>query len=123
MGYGRRILNDDTYKLNFEVGAGASQQKKFVDEDTGETEDENNGTFTLGGDFNWNISETATFEQILSSMTTSDNTSWESITRLKVNVINNIALAVGYTIQGNTDVDAGRDRTDRYTAITLDYSW
>jgi putative salt-induced outer membrane protein len=99
------------------VGAGASQQKKFIDEGTG---DENNGTFTLGADFNWNISETATFEQILSSMTTSDNTSWESITRLKVNAVNNIALTVGYTIQGNTDVDAGRDRTDRYTAITLD---
>ena len=67
--------------------------------------------------------ETSTFEQILSSNTTSDNTYWESVTRLRLDIVKDLKLAVGYTVQGNTDVDGDTEKTDRYTAITLDYVW
>jgi putative salt-induced outer membrane protein YdiY len=54
---------------------------------------------------------------------TSDNTYWESVSRLKVDVVGDLKLAIGYTVQGNTDVEDGIEKTDRYTAITLDYAW
>ncbi|MGI9292275.1 MAG: DUF481 domain-containing protein [Gammaproteobacteria bacterium] len=123
LGYGYRFLNDDVFTLNGEVGLGYSQQKKFVSKDPDETEDEDNATYTVGGNFAWNISETSTLEQILSSNTTSDNTYWESVTRLRLDIVKDLKLAVGYTVQGNTDVDGDTEKTDRYTAITLDYVW
>jgi putative salt-induced outer membrane protein YdiY len=55
--------------------------------------------------------------------TSSDNTYRESVSRLKLDVAGDLKLAIGYTIQGNTDVEDGIDKTDRYTAITLDYTW
>jgi putative salt-induced outer membrane protein len=79
--------------------------------------------YTAGGEFIWQVSETTKFEQLASANMASDNTYWETITRLKVDIVESLALSVGYTVQGNTDVDDGVDKTDRYTAITLDYSF
>ncbi|MDP7041279.1 MAG: DUF481 domain-containing protein [Gammaproteobacteria bacterium] len=123
IGYGRRILDDERFTLNIEGGLGATQQDKLIAEDPDVIEDENSGLLTLGGDFTWAISETSTFEQLLAINSSSDNTYWESITRLKANVIGGVALAIGYTIQGNTDVDAGTEKTDRFTSISLEYAF
>lgn len=122
-GYGRRVLDDERFKLNFEAGIGATQQDKLIAEDPDVIEDENSGLVTLAGDFSWAISETSSFEQLLSINSASDNTYWESITRLKANVIGGVALAIGYTIQGNTDVEAGTEKTDKFTSISLEYGF
>ncbi|MCP4002454.1 MAG: DUF481 domain-containing protein [Gammaproteobacteria bacterium] len=123
LGYGRRILTGKVVQLNVEVGAGLSQQKKFISKDPDVLEDEDNPVLNLGAHLNWVVSETSSFEQTLSSNTSSDNTYWESISRLKLDVVGDLKLAIGYTIQGNTDVEPGIEKTDRYTAITLDYAW
>ncbi|HJP03889.1 MAG: DUF481 domain-containing protein [Gammaproteobacteria bacterium] len=123
VGYGRRVLDDERFQLNFEVGAGWTQQDKLIAEDPDVIEDEDSGLFTLGGDFTWTISETSSFEQLLLMNSSSDNTYWESITRLKANVIGGVALAIGYTIQGNSDVEAGTKKADKFTSISLEYSF
>jgi putative salt-induced outer membrane protein len=123
LGYGYRILIGKVVQWNVEGGAGLSQQEQFITRDPEVTEDKDGAVYTAGTDLNWVISETASFEQILSSNITSDNTAWESVSRLKVDVVGDLKLAIGYTIHGNTDVEDGIDKTDRYTAITLDYAW
>jgi putative salt-induced outer membrane protein len=123
LGYGYRILIGEVVQWNVETGAGLSQQEKFITKDPDVLEDEDGALYTVGSDLNWNISETSSFEQILSANISSDNTYWESVSRLKVDVVGDLKLAIGYTVQGNTDVEPGVEKTDRYTAITLDYAW
>jgi putative salt-induced outer membrane protein YdiY len=64
---------------------------------------------TLGANVLWKIA--------------SDNTFWESITRVRADMYKNLALVIGFTVQGNTDVDPGVEKTDRFTAISLEYSF
>jgi putative salt-induced outer membrane protein len=122
-GYGYRIFNSDKLEWNVQGGAGFSQSDKVVSTDPRVTEDEDSAVFTLGTNLIWNISETSSFEQLISANSTSDNTYWETITRVKANVYGGVALAVGYTIQGNTDVEDDIEKTDRFTAVTLEYSF
>lgn len=124
IGYGHRFIDNDLFKLNLEVGAGLTQQKAVVQTDpTTITENERGAVYTAGGQFFWQITDGSSFEQLASARVASDNTNWETISRLKVNIIETLALAVAYNIQGNTDVGDDVDKTDRYTSITLDYSF
>ncbi len=130
VGYGRRILNSDTFILNAEVGVGYSKQR------SAEVEDPNNpgvilvpaetidgAAGTLGGDFTWNISDTSSFEQTLYVFTASDNTFWESVSKVKASIVGNWALGLAYTVKRNSDVPPGTEKTDTLTAITLDYEF
>lgn len=117
VGYGRRILNNETFVLNAEVGVGYAKQKPAV----GETEDGASGT--LGGDFTWNFSDTASFEQTLYVFFTSDNNFWESVSKVRTTLTGALGLAVSYTVKQNSDVPPGTDKTDTLTAISLDYAF
>ena len=126
-GYGHRLLTGDVFMLNLEAGIGLTQQDKVVDLPappgaTG-TDTERNVVYSAGGEFIWQISETAKFEQLANAKIASDNTAWETVSRIKLTIVEKLALSVGYTIQGNTDVSADVEKTDRYTAITLDYAF
>lgn len=121
VGYGRRVLNSEAFVLNLEVGVGYSQQEKVVDDVTGETEDEDGGVGRLGGDFTWNFSDAGVFEQSLYASVASANTYWESVSKVRADLIGRLALGLSYTIKANSDVAPGIDKTDTFTAITLDY--
>jgi putative salt-induced outer membrane protein len=124
VGYGHRFIDNDLFKLNLEVGAGLTQQKAVVQSEPEVIiENQRGAVYTAGGQFFWQITAGSSFEQLASARMASDNTNWETITRLKVNIIETLALAVAYNIQGNTDVGDDVDKTDRYTSITLDYSF
>jgi len=122
-GYGRRILNSDRFILNAEVGAGYSKQQKRISDIPDITEDEDGVVGTVGGDFKWNFSETAYFEQTLNANVAQSNTYWESVSKVSANLVNSLSLGASYTIQANTDVEPGVEKSDRFTAITLDYSF
>jgi putative salt-induced outer membrane protein len=123
VGYGRRVLNGETFILNLEAGVGYSKQEKVIDDLTGATEDEDGGVGRLGGDFTWNFSDSGAFEQTLYASVASANTYWESVSRLRADLIGRLALGLSYTIQANSDVAPGIKKTDTFTAITLDYSY
>lgn len=125
VGYGRRILNSDEFVLNAEIGAGYAKQRSaevlgppFI---PAETIDGASGS--LGGDFTWNFSETASFEQTLYIFTASDNTFWESVSKLRADLIGNLGLALSYTIKQNSDVPPGTEKTDTLTSIGLTYGF
>lgn len=115
VGYGRRLINRDAHKLNAEVGVG-SRQSDLID---GTSESE---FIVRGGlDYRWIISETAEFTQALSVESGDTNTYSESVTALKASLLGELALVASYTIKNNSDVVPGTEKTDTYTALSLEY--
>ncbi len=117
VGYGYRIVETETHQLSAEVGAGA-RQSDLVD---GTREDE---FITRAGlDYEWTLSETATFEQTLGIEAGDTNTYIETVTSLSAKVLGDLALVASYTVKHNTDVLPGTEETDTYTALTLEYTF
>ena len=115
VGYGRRLIDNDAHKLNAEIGAGA-RQSDLVD---GTTESEM--ILRAGLDYTWILSETAEFRQDLVVESGSANTYLESITALSAKLVGNLALVASYTIKNNSDVPPLIEKTDTYTALSLEY--
>ena len=115
VGYGRRLIDVDKHKLNAEVGAGARQS---------ETQDgvsASEGILRAGMYYKWLFSETAEFRQDVTVEGGSDNTYVESVTALSAKLFGDLALVASYTIKHNTDVPSLTEKTDTYTALSLEY--
>lgn len=117
VGYGRRVINTDKHVLNVEVGAGARQSELL----SGITESE--AIFRGGAYYKWLLSETAEFRQDLTTESGSSNTYLESVTAISAKLLGDLALVASYTIKHNTDVPALTEKTDTYTALSLEYSF
>ena len=117
IGYGRRILDNERHTLNAEVGAGARQS----DLRDGSSEEE----MILRGalDYTWQISETAEFSQDFSVESGSENTFMESVSEIKASLVGDLALVASYTVRRNTTVPAGSEKTDTFTALSLEYAF
>jgi len=115
VGYGRRLIDADKHKLNAEIGAGA-RQSTLQD---GTTEDET--IFRGGLYYKWTLSETAEFRQDVTVESGGENTYTESVTALSARLLGDLALVASYTIKNNSDVLATLDKTDTYTALSLEY--
>ena len=117
VGYGRRILDGEKHKLNAEIGGGA-RQSDLAD---GTQEDE---TIVRGAlDYSWQISENSAFGQLIAVESGSENTYTESVTKLSASLIGNLALVASYTIKNNSEVPVGTENTDKFTAISLEYTF
>ncbi len=117
VGYGRRLVVSDNHALNAEFGVGARQ----ADLRNGLSEDEAIWRGAL--DYVWTLSETTSFSQDLIIESGSSNTSTESVSELRARIIGDIALVVSLRIKNNSDVLPGTDKTDRFTAISLEYAF
>jgi putative salt-induced outer membrane protein len=114
-GYGRRLLNNDRHNLDAEIGVGA-RQSELID---GTTEDE----FIVRGGlkYAWAISDNAEFRETVSVEAGDQNTYLESVTALSATLVGDLALVASYTVKHNTEVLPGLEKTDTYTALTLEY--
>ena len=117
VGYGRRLINTDRHSLNAEVGAGARQSER----QDGTEEDE--AVFNGGLYYVWTLSETALFSQDLTTEVGSDNTYSESISKVTAKLIGDLALVASYAIKHNSDVLAGIEKKDTYSALSLEYAF
>ena len=117
LGYGRRLIDNDKHKLNVELGIGARQSEVQF----GGSQDET--IFTAGGYYKWQFSETAEFRQDLKTESGSSNTYTESVTALSAKLVGDLALVASYTIKNNSDVPPLTEKTDTYTALSLEYSF
>jgi putative salt-induced outer membrane protein len=117
IGYGRRFIDTDRHQLNGEIGAGFRQS----DLRDGSSEDET--ILRLATDYTFQISETAEFKQVIGIESGDDNTFTESITALKADLWEDLALVFSYTIKNNSDVPPGIEKKDTFTAIALEYSF
>jgi len=117
VGYGRRLINTDRHVLNVEAGVGARQSKLL----SGITESE--AIFRGGAYYKWLLSETAEFRQDLTTEAGSENTYLESVTAISAKLLGDLALVASYTVKHNTEVPALTEKTDTYTALSLEYSF
>jgi len=117
LGYGRRLIDNDQHKLNVELGFGARQSELQSGEDENET------ILTAGGYYKWQFSETAQFRQDLKTEAGRSNTYIESVTAISARLIGDLALVASYTIKNNSDVPPLTEKTDTYTALSLEYSF
>lgn len=115
VGYGRELFKTDRHHMNAEVGVGA-RQVRFTDDRR-----ESGGILRLAGSYVWRISDASEFSQRLVIEAGDDNTYSESITALKTNLVGRIYSNVSFTLKNNTTVPAGREKTDTYTAVQLEY--
>lgn len=115
IGYGYRLIKTDQHLLNLEAGVGARQSETQA----GLTENET--IFRGGAYYKWLFSETAEFRQDLTAESGGENTYIESVTAVSAKLLGDLALVASYTVKHNTDVPALTDKTDTYTALSLEY--
>lgn len=117
VGYGRKLIMTDLHTLTVEGGIGRKQSSvidgtKFDD------------TIIHGGlDYLLHINENALFTQRLLLELGSDNNYLESVSQLKTTIRGKLSLGASYIIKYNSDVPAFIAKTDRFTAITLEYGF
>lgn len=117
LGYGRKLVNNNSFKLNAEVGAGV-RQNKF---DSGVSETEN--VFLLASDFDWTISKTASLTEDLTVSVGDERTISKSVTSLKTQINNSLSSKISYTIRTASKVPVGTKKTDTELAVTLVYAF
>jgi putative salt-induced outer membrane protein len=117
LGYGRRIIDGEKHSLNGEIGAGARQS------DLADGRNENETILSGGLYYKWALSETAEFRQDLLVEAGSENTYFESVTALSARLVGNLALVASYKIKNNSKVLAGTEKTDTFTALSLEYAF
>ncbi len=117
LGYGRRLIDGKKHKLNAELGVGARQSELQF----GGKEEET--IFTAGGYYKWQFSETAEFRQELVVEAGDENTYTESVTAISAKLFGDFALVASYTIRNNSDVPPLTEKTDTYTALSLEYTF
>lgn len=117
VGYGRRLIETDKHHLSVELGVGA-RQSELRD---GSSESEVIGR--AGGLYRWQLTETSRFTQELSIESGDTNTYTESITAIRTRLLGDFALVASYTIKNNSDVPVGIDKTDTYTALSVEYAF
>ncbi len=118
VGYGRHVLTGPVHLLDLELGAGARQTQA---NDTGERQ--NDTIVRARAAYQWALSETSRFRQTLKSESGESNTYVESVSELKLSIVGNLYAVLSYTVHHNTDVPAGNEKTDTFTAVNLSYSF
>lgn len=117
VGYGRRLIDTGVHFLNVELGAGA-RQADLID---GTSEED----FILRGGihYQWKFSETAAFTQDINSESGPENVYTESVSALKTKLKGNLGLVASYTIKNSSVVPPGRENSDTFTALSLEYAF
>ena len=117
VGYGHRLIDNDKHSLNGELGFGARQS------DLADGSSQNETILTGGLYYKWAFSETAEFTQDLLTEVGDENTYSMSRTALTATLVGDLALVVSYTIKNNSDVPLGNEKTDTFTALSLEYGF
>jgi putative salt-induced outer membrane protein len=117
VGYGRRLLHTDTQTLSAQLGVGARQERL---QGGGS---KNSAIAQAGATYAWQFSKNSSFSEGVVAEVGANNTRLESQTALQVKMIENLAVAISYTVKYNTQVPQGTYKTDTYTSVSLAYSF
>lgn len=111
--YGRRYLtNRENMSLTLNAGIGARQSRS-------EERDFDEAIVRLAGDYEWNISETAAFAQVLSAESGNETSIFRSESSIEAQILDNLSLRFSFAVKHQTEVPANREKTDTETAITF----
>lgn len=117
VGYGRRLIDNDTHALNVEGGVGARQAER----QNGIEEDDEIARLSL--DYTLSVNDTTEFSQDFVTESGQTNTSVESVSALRVQLFGGIGLSVSHRIRYNSDVQPDTEDTDQFTSISLEYEF
>lgn len=111
--YGRNMsLSRSNMGLTLNAGVGLRQSKS----DDGDFDE---GILRLAGNYNWDISETASFKQDLSAESGNETSIFRSESSIETNILDNLSLKFSINIKHQTEVPVGRKKTDTETAVTF----
>ncbi len=118
IGYGRRLIDNETHRLKGEIGPGFRVAEL-------RTSDETETDLIVRGflDYRWKISDTTNLTNRLLVESGSDNTFVENSLALGVSINARLSLKAGVAVRHNTDVDPGRERTDTLSTVNLVYNF
>ncbi|MCC2616485.1 DUF481 domain-containing protein [Aestuariibacter halophilus] len=117
VGWSQKLWGDKTSKFEYSIGPGYSYAK------TEEGESVSGMIVRAALDYQWKISDSATFKQLLSTEVGSDNTKSKSETSLSAQINGSLAMKLSLTLDHNTDVADGTENLDTQTAVTLVYTF
>jgi putative salt-induced outer membrane protein len=111
--YGRTLLTN-TGNMSLDVTAGVGVRRSLSEE-----EDFDEAIFRLAGDYKWDISETALFNQILSAEAGNETSIYRLESSIETNILENLSLKFTFNVKHQTEVPVGRENTDTATSVTL----
>ncbi|MFT5923857.1 MAG: putative salt-induced outer membrane protein [Paraglaciecola sp.] len=117
VGWSQKMWEDDASKFSYSIGPGYS----FAE--TSDDEKQNGMIVRAALDYQWKISDTAQFKQLLSTEVGDDNTKSKSETSVSAQISGDLSLKVSLILDHNSDVADGIDSLDTQTAVTLVYSF
>ncbi|MDH3759480.1 MAG: DUF481 domain-containing protein [Gammaproteobacteria bacterium] len=117
-GLGSRVLENERHFLDLSAGLG---YRYLEQSDPGDETDE--AILTASLDYQYKISETATFGEAILVESGDDNTHSESETSLKAKIDGNLATKISYLVKHNSDVPDGTDKTDKIVTVSLVYGF
>ena len=126
-GWQQKLWEDKSSKFSYSIGPGYSFSRKRDTVDAngdvvkGETD---NGAIVRGAlDYQWKISDTATFKQLFSTEVGSENTKSKSETSLSAQINGSLSLKVSLIMDHNSEVDETKENLDTQTAVTVVYTF
>ena len=129
-GYGLRLIDRSDMWLNAEIGPGY----KYFQYPDNSTEVDDNGESLAGEregevialgkvDYNWQISDSARFTQLVSVEYGDSNTKTRSETALLAKINGSLQMKVAFNVTNNSEVADDEESTDTETSLTLVYSF
>jgi len=121
IGYGTRLFESDTQKLDVEIGPGYFRGEQVFKDGTSTTE---SGVLLRGAAaYRWQFTETAEFNQTISVEAADDNTRTIAESSVSTRINNSMQLKVGFNVSNDTDVAPGKKKTDTTTYVNLVYTF
>src|SRR5690606_15238917 len=121
LGYGTRLFENDTMKLDAEIGPGYFQAKRVLPDEI--TVDESGVLLRAAASYNWKISESAEFNQTLSIEAAEENTRTVAESSLSTRINGAMQMKVGINIANDSEVAPGKEKTDTTTYVNLVYKY
>ncbi len=115
-GYGRVLLRNDRHDWDVEVGPGY----RISEVESGDKQED--AVLKLATHYEWKISSSAKFNQLLSHEEGEDNSISRSESALTTKINGVLAMKVSYKMKYVDVVPVGFERTDTETAVTLVYT-
>ncbi|MFI9653297.1 DUF481 domain-containing protein [Guyparkeria sp. GHLCS8-2] len=116
-GYGRKLWLSDKGFWDAEIGPGVRVSK------TDDGQQETHVITRAASGFEYQFSDFAKFNQDVTVLAGENNTEIESISGVTSSLTDTLAMKLSYTVQHNTDVPAGTEKTDTYTSVNLVYNF
>lgn len=116
-GYGRILFETDRHNLTAEGGAGVrNSEQQDGSSDT--------NPIAYGGlKYALKLSDNASFGQLVTVESGSDNTVLTSLSELRAGILGDIAGKASFEIRRNSSVSPGTDKADYFTIVGLEYSF